>query len=126
MKKSSPFHLVPEYPSASAAICAAHAESIRKLLGSDNLNMTVKFAKGSSKIEPKITPATDLEYTFATWTQFERDCGLSRVYGGVHFRDSVEVIEDMAHSIASLNFQRVLKHFVGADDNLQRNSDLLH
>ena len=118
---------VPEYPSASAALCAAHSESIRRFLGTDNLNMTVKFPKGSSKIEPKITPATDLEYTFATWTQFERDCGLSRVYGGVHFRDSIEVIENMAHTIAGLNIQLVLQHLTDQpDNNLPLDSDLVH
>ena len=89
--------------------------------------MTVKFAKGSSKIEPKITPATDLEYTFATWTQFERDCGLSRVYGGVHFRDSVEVIEEMAHSIAGFNIEHVQQYLSEQPDkNLQLNSDLVY
>ncbi len=73
--------------------------------------MTVKFPKGSSKIEPGVTPKNDLEYTFVTWTQFERDCGLSRVYGGVHFRDSIEVVVELAHAIARLNVDLVSNRF---------------
>ena len=72
--------------------------------------MTVRFPKGSSRIEPGTVPASDLEYTFKTWTQFEKDCGLSRVYGGVHFRDSVQVITEMGHTIANLNNDLVQSH----------------
>ena len=88
--------------------------------------MTVKFPKGSSKIEPGVTPSKDLEYTFHTWSQFERDCGLSRVYGGVHFRDSIEVVVDLAHIIAGYNVDLVLNQFKDLsanpipDDNLVR------
>ena len=63
--------------------------------------------------------ATDIEYTFHTWTQFERMCGLARVYGGVHFRDSIEVVVNFAHIIAELNAIEVLKKFrsATADNN---------
>ena len=111
-----------EYPSASAALCSAHAEAARRFLGSDNLNMTVKFAKGSSKIEPGITPTTNIDFTFHTWTQFERVCGLSRLYGGVHFRDSIEVVIDFAHIIAEINSIQILNQFKGRSAD----SDLVH
>jgi hypothetical protein len=79
----------PEYPSGSANFCAAHAQAMRRFLGDDNLNWDVPVAKGSSVIEPGVTPRTDIVLHFATWSQFEKDCGLSRLYGGVHFRDSL-------------------------------------
>jgi hypothetical protein len=114
-----------EYPSASAALCSAHSESARRFLGSDQLNMTVVFKKGSSKIEPGKVPAADLEYSFATWSQFERDCGLSRVYGGVHFRDSIDVVVEMAHKIAGLNSDLVMNQFADLPDNLPLDDDNL-
>lgn len=80
----------PEYPSGSACFCAAHSEFKRKYFGSDDLNMTVSFAAGSSKIEQGLTPKSDLKVTFATWTEFEQICGQSRIWAGVHFRPSVE------------------------------------
>ena len=35
----------PEYPSATAAICYAHAEAMRRTLGSDHLKWTVDLGK---------------------------------------------------------------------------------
>ena len=87
--------------------------------------MTVVFKKGSSKIEPGKVPAADLEYNFATWSQFERDCGLSRVYGGVHFRDSIDVVVEMAHKIAGLNSDLIMNQFADLPDNLPLDDDNL-
>lgn len=79
----------PEYPSGSASFCAAHAQSARRFLGDDNLNWSVPAPKGSSVVEPGITPAADLTLNWATWTDFEADCGISRLWGGVHFRSAI-------------------------------------
>jgi multisubunit Na+/H+ antiporter MnhB subunit len=49
----------PEYPSGSASFCGAHAQASRRFLGSDNLGWNVPIAKGSSIVEPGVTPATD-------------------------------------------------------------------
>lgn len=94
----------PEYPSASACFCQAHGQSARLYLGNDNLNWSIPVAAGSSRIEPGITPAADIELFFPTWTQFVDDCGQSRVWAGVHFQAAVEesrklcnVFGDMAH-----------------------------
>ena len=35
----------PEYPSATAAICYAHAEAMRRTLGTDHLKWTVDLGK---------------------------------------------------------------------------------
>ncbi len=97
----------PEYPSASATVCAAQAEAIRTIFGTDDLGWTVTFPKGSSKREPGITPKKDLTVTFKTWTEYETACGLSRLHGGVHFRDSIEVIQEMAHQMGRAAVARV-------------------
>ncbi len=81
----------PEYPSGSAAFCAAHAQAARRFLGSDVLNWSVPAPMGSSRVEPGITPATSIMLgPWPTWTAFETDCGLSRLWGGVHFRPAIE------------------------------------
>jgi hypothetical protein len=48
--------------------------------------VAVDRAAGSSRIEPGITPAEDLTLHWDTWTDVERECGSSRLWGGVHFR----------------------------------------
>ncbi|MBM3796854.1 MAG: hypothetical protein FJW31_23025 [Acidobacteria bacterium] len=45
----------------------------------------------SSRIEPGFTPATDITLgPWATWTDLESDCGLSCLWGGVHFRAAID------------------------------------
>jgi hypothetical protein len=97
----------PEYPSGSAAFCGAHAQASRRFLGSDNLGWSVHFAKGSSRVEPGVTPAGDIVLTFNTWTEFEQDCGLSRLWGGVHFRPAITAGRDIGHTIGNLAYEFV-------------------
>lgn len=80
----------PEYPSGSTCGCYAQAQAIRRFSGADDLNWTVAYPAGSSRIEPGLTPAEDLTLHFATWTDFAQDCGQSRVWAGVHFPAAVE------------------------------------
>lgn len=81
----------PEYPSGSACFCAAHAQASRRYLGSDEFGWSVPVAAGSSVIEPGVTPAADIVLgPYATFTDFEQECGSSRLWGGVHFRAAIE------------------------------------
>jgi hypothetical protein len=103
----------PEYPSGSAAFCGAHAQSSRRFLGSDNLGWSVHFARGSSRVEPGVTPASDIVLTFNTWTEFEQNCGLSRLWGGVHFRPAITAGRDIGHTIGNLAYEFVQDHLNG-------------
>ena len=103
----------PEYPSGSASFCGAHAEASRLFLGSDNLGYTVPTPAGSSLVEPGLTPAAPLNLTFATWTDFELECGESRIWAGVHFPDSVPAGRDIGHQVAVIAHQFVQDHIDG-------------
>ncbi|MBE0658962.1 MAG: vanadium-dependent haloperoxidase [Bryobacteraceae bacterium] len=104
----------PEYPSGSAAFCAAHAQSARRFLGSDQLNWSVPVPKGSSIIEPGVTPANDIVLgPWPTWTAFEQDCGMSRLWGGVHFRDAIEAGTPLGREIGNLAYEFLKRHIDG-------------
>jgi hypothetical protein len=102
-----------EYPSGSAAFCGAHSQASRLFLGSDTLGWTIPVGRGSSFVEPGITPAADLVLSFPTWTDFERDCGLSRVWGGVHFPSAIPAGRDIGRRIGSAAFQFLQAHLSG-------------
>jgi hypothetical protein len=91
----------PEYPSGSAGFCAAFAEASRLYFKSDQLGWEVDVRKGSSSIEPGMAPKTNLHLLFPTWTEFERTCGLSRVWGGVHFSASLSAGRDIGRKVAA-------------------------
>ena len=95
----------PEYPSGSTCGCNAYAQSIRRLSGSDELNWTVAYPAGSSRIEPGVTPAEDLALNFATWTDFARDCGQARIWAGVHFPAAVEASAALCGGFGDLAYE---------------------
>ena len=89
----------PEYPSGSACVCEAQAQAMRRYTGTDELNWVIDFPAGSSRIEPGITPAEDLQVTIATWSEFADTCGKSRVWAGVHFWPSIEASANVCGAV---------------------------
>jgi hypothetical protein len=106
----------PEYPSASASFCAAHAQTMRRFFGEDALGWVVEVPQGSSRIEPGITPASDLQLSWPTWTEFEEECGMSRFWAGVHFLSSIEVATDLGRPIGDLAYEFMIAHIEGDMD----------
>ncbi len=103
----------PEYPSGSSCFCAAHAQASRRYLGSDDLGWTLPYAKGSSRIEPGVTPRADMALTFETWSRFEQACGQSRLWGGVHFQSAIDVAKPICHHIGDRAYRFVAEHLAG-------------
>lgn len=103
----------PEYPSASTALCAAHAQAARRYLGSDQLGWSVPRPEGSSRIEPGVTPAGDLTLAWDSWTDFEHECGISRFWGGVHFTAAITHGERVGHRIGNHAHRFVERHIDG-------------
>jgi len=103
----------PEYPSASASFCAAHAETSRLFLGSDQLGYVVPVPQGSSRIEPGFTPAADLELVFPTWSQFEQECAMSRFWSGVHFLSSLPAGQKIGRRVAGEAYQFLIAKLRG-------------
>ncbi len=102
-----------EYPSGSACFCAAHAQASRRFLGSDALGWRVPFAKGSSRVEPGVTPAAELTLAFDTWSQFEQVCGQSRLWGGVHFQAAIDASKPMCKQIGEKAYRFISRHVAG-------------
>lgn len=106
----------PEYPSGSASFCAAHAQASRLFFDSDDLGWTIPMPAGSSLVEPGVTPANPIDLHFDTWSQFEEECGYSRMWGGVHFEDAVLAGFDVGGEIGNLAYDFVKAHIDGTAD----------
>ncbi|MBE9052560.1 phosphatase PAP2 family protein [Nostocales cyanobacterium LEGE 11386] len=74
-----------EYTSGHSAFSAVGAEILKLFTGSDFFGGSVTIAAGSSLFET--TPATDITLNWATFTDAADEAGISRLYGGIHFRD---------------------------------------
>ena len=95
----------PEYPSASSCVCNAQAQAMRRYTGTDELNWMVHFPAGSSRIEPGLTPAEDIQVTIATWTEFAETCGESRVWAGVHFYPAIAASAEICSAFGDTTFE---------------------
>jgi hypothetical protein len=103
----------PEYPSGSSCLCAAFAQAQRRYTGSDEFGFTVRVKKGSSLIEPGITPATNLTLKWDTFTEFANDCAMARVWGGTHFVAAIEASKDLCRPMGDMAYEFVKKHIDG-------------
>lgn len=104
----------PEYPSGSSCFCAAHGQAARRFLGSDNFGWSVPVPRGASDIEPGLTPSTDIVLgPWATWNDFEQECGVSRQWAGVHFAASITAGQSLCRPVGDLAFEFVQRHIAG-------------
>jgi hypothetical protein len=103
----------PEYPSGSASLCLSFAEASRSFFGTDTIRITHQRPAGSSAVEPGVTPATDLTLTWNSWSEFAADCGMSRLWAGVHFRSAIEEAASYAPAIGRGAYEFVQRHLRG-------------
>jgi Domain of unknown function (DUF6851)/VCPO second helical-bundle domain len=76
-----------EYVSGHSTFSAAAAEVLAHHTGSDRFGASAMVPAGSSQVEPGITPAAAVTLHWPTFTDAADQAGLSRRYGGIHFRD---------------------------------------
>jgi hypothetical protein len=78
----------PEYVSGHSTFSAAGARVLRMFTGSDLFGAQVTIPAGSSRIEPRATPAIPMVLTWPTFTNALDEAGNSRRQGGIHFLDA--------------------------------------
>ncbi|MES9535754.1 MULTISPECIES: vanadium-dependent haloperoxidase [unclassified Actinomadura] len=100
----------PEYPSVSTSLCGAYTQAARLLLGGDEINSEIHVKAGSSVVEPGITPVEDMTLSWDTWTDLSADCGMSRHWGGVHFRSAISNVSEFATQIGTRAYEFMQEH----------------
>lgn len=77
-----------EYVSGHSTFSAAAATVLRRFTGSNVFGFSTVIEPGSSPIEPNVVPAAHVELSWGTFEDAADEAGLSRRYGGIHFRDA--------------------------------------
>ena len=80
----------PEHVSGHSTFSRAAATILKQFTGSDEFGGCSTICKGSSTIEPGITPCVDIVLDWPTFTSAAEQAGLSRLYGGIHFKNGNE------------------------------------
>lgn len=82
---------------------------MQKLTGSDGtggIPLVISRKAGTSFTEPGVTPSVDLELTYDKWSKVQNICGVSRLYGGMHFSKAVPAGEELCTGLADLVVHR--------------------
>ena len=102
-----------EYTSGHSAFSAASARVLQIFTGSPLLNASYTFPAGSSSIEPGATPAANLTLRWRTFDEAADEAGMSRRYGGIHFRQADLESRRMGRQIAERVWRKAQEYFRG-------------
>jgi hypothetical protein len=104
----------PEFSSGHSAFSAAGAEILRSYTGSDAFGGSVTIKAGSSAVEPGAVPAADITLSWATFTDAANQAGMSRRYGGIHFREGDLQSRAMGKLIGAQAWAKAQTYFSGS------------
>ncbi|MFD1547858.1 vanadium-dependent haloperoxidase [Nonomuraea guangzhouensis] len=102
-----------EYVSGHSTFSSAAAEVLRRFTGGDTFGGSTVIAKGSSQVEPGVTPANDVTLRWRTFTDAADEAGMSRRYGGIHFRAGDLQGRSLGRAVGSAAWQRATDYWSG-------------
>lgn len=109
----------PEYVSGHSTYSAAAARILELWTGSNHFGDTVSLPAGSSKIEPGVTPAHPITLSWETFIDAANEAGISRRYGGIHFRAADLAGRLLGRMVAVEAWQKAQSYFDGSAEQLR-------
>ncbi len=103
----------PEYVSGHSTYSAAAARILELWTGSDRFGDSVILTAGCSKIEPGVTPAKPITLEWKTFTDAADEAGMSRRYGGIHFKASDLAGRRLGLAVANQAWSKAESYFDG-------------
>ncbi len=100
-----------EYVSGHSTFSAAAAETLRGLTGSDAFGDSVTIGAGTSRVEPGSVPLSDLTLSWATFSEAANEAGVSRRFGGIHFKDGDLEARRVGRMIGAAALKKAQKYF---------------
>ncbi|HWR15423.1 MAG TPA: vanadium-dependent haloperoxidase [Terriglobales bacterium] len=103
----------PDYVSGHSTYSAAAAYVLNAWTGSDRFGYSVTLPSGSSIIEPGVTPARPITLEWRAFTAAADEAGMSRRYGGIHFRRADLAGRQLGRLVAGKAWTRAPSYFDG-------------
>lgn len=103
----------PAFSSGHASFGATWAEIMKAFKGSDYFGFSVTIPAGSFVAEPGFGPANDVLLNYSTYTAMGEDTGLSRLWGGVHYRDDYTASAALGRLVGTQVWLKCQLYFLG-------------
>jgi hypothetical protein len=110
---SDPTPPSPDFVAEESALSAAAARILALFTGSDRFDYSVTLEKGSSKIEPGLTPREPVVLQWHTFTEAADQAGMATRYAGISFRSSDLKGRALGRAVADLAWARANSYFNG-------------
>jgi hypothetical protein len=104
----------PEFCSGHSIFSAAGAQILATFTGSDSFGYSVTLAAGSSAGEPGIVPAQPVTFSWPTFSAAADDAGMSRRYGGIHFRSGDLTARAAGRIVGAIVWQKAKSYIDGS------------
>lgn len=115
----------PEYPSGHSGFSAAAAEVMKRFTGSDNFDFSFTYPAGSTKAEPGFAPATAVTITLSSFSEAADQAGISRRYGGIHFKDGDLASRTMGRQCGAMAWNKASALWDGLGEPFKPEGNLL-
>jgi hypothetical protein len=102
-----------EYVSGHSTFSMAAATVIQQFTGSDEYGVCETFPPGWSRVEPGLVPAHQVELCWDTFTAAAEEAGMSRLYGGIHFRQGNEAGLTLGRQVGRVVWAKARSYFAG-------------
>ena len=103
----------PEYFSGHSIYSAAGAEILSSFTGNDTLGVSATIPKDSFRGEPGCGPVNDVTLFFPTFSFAADQAGMSRRWGGIHFRDGDMTGRSIGRTVGALVWEKAQGYFDG-------------
>jgi hypothetical protein len=104
----------PEFTSGHSGFSAAAAEVLRSYTGSDVFGYSVAIKAGTSRVEPGAVPASDITLAWSTFSEAADQAGISRRYGGIHFKEGDLQSRAMGRKVGAQAWIEAQAYFAGS------------
>jgi hypothetical protein len=111
---AQPTPAFPEFSSGHSAFSAAAAEVLRAYTGSDAFDASATIKAGASLVEPGVVPAVDVTLSWATFSEAADQAGMSRRYGGIHFKEGDLQSRAMGRLVGAQAWTKARTYFAGS------------
>ena len=102
------------YISGHSTFSASAAQVLQRFTGSDNLDASFTAFPGSSTVEPGVTPAQSVTLSWPTFTEAADQAGISRRYGGIHFKADDLVGRQTGRLVADVVWNKAMSYINSA------------
>ena len=113
---SNPTPAFPGYVSGHSSFSSASATVLQLITGSDRFDYQTTIPANFGRVEPGV-PAVPTVIAYKKFSDAVYDAGMSRLYGGIHFKDDNTAGQVIGTEAGRLAYDKAVKLFNGSSDD---------